>query len=84
MKKKYISPTLYYESLSLCGSISAGCEVNNLADTVGACTVDLIPGVDTGEYLFAGGDGSPCNVQTPETILCSYDISGESYNVFSS
>lgn len=84
VKKKYISPALYYESFSFCGSISAGCEVNHLANTVGACTVNLIPGVDTGEYLFAEWDGSPCTVQTPDMISCSYDVSGESYHVFSS
>ena len=84
VKKRYISPALYYESFSFCRSISAGCEVNHLANTVGACTVNLIPGVDTGEYLFAEWDGSPCTVQTPDVILCSYDVSGESYNVFSS
>lgn len=48
------------------------------------CTVNVDPNVNNGWYLFDTTKTTACNVQPPENVLCTYDVSGESYSLFHS
>lgn len=84
MKRTYQKPQLLYEDFSLSGCLIASCQVNPLADAEGTCTVPFDPNNDNGIYIFSDPVNGPCHVQPPKGSLCSYDVSGENYGLFTS
>lgn len=83
MKKAYMKPELIYEDFSLAGSVIASCQIKSDAMIAADCSF-VLP--DAPEFALFNTDntGGPCNIQPPADQMCSFDVSGESYNVFAS
>ena len=84
MKRTYQKPQVLYEDFSLSNCIAGACKINPNANDKGECAVNLDPNWDSGWYIFNVGVSSVCNIPGKDGTLCSYDVSGQSYPVFSS
>ncbi|MGN1419475.1 MAG: hypothetical protein ACI4W6_09115 [Acutalibacteraceae bacterium] len=80
MKKKYVSPKIFYESFELSSSIAAGCEVLSTPMAAFICPVN---DPEIGGTIFS--DDNICDYTSPSIYdkVC-YDVPLENHNVFAS